>query len=105
MIELPVKAEPNQRFSVVLNNQDCTIELFQRYDRLYLNLFVNDAPVVLGVVCLDRVNLAITSSPLFKGFLYFADTLGDSAPQWEGLGSRYWLIFAREEEMVEVVPS
>lgn len=100
---LPVRPEPNQRFSIVLNDQNCTVELFQRYDRLYLNLYVDDTAVVSGVVCLNQQNLIIPTTTKFIGYLYFADTLGNSAPQWEELGTRYELIYASPEEMTEVV--
>jgi len=103
MFFLPVKNEPNQRFSVVLDDQNCTIELFQRYDHLYLNLFVDDTAVVSGVVCHDRLDLVAVDTLAFRGMLYFADVQGNSDPQYEGLGTRYCLVFVPEGEIIKDV--
>lgn len=91
---LPVKPEPNQRFSVVLDDQNCTIELYQRFDHLYANVFVDDNPVILGAVCLDRAVITMIDQNKFRGDLYFMDNLGTNDPQWEGLGERYSLLYA-----------
>ncbi len=103
MLFLPVKKEPNQRFSVILDNQNCTIEIFQRFDHLYLNLFVDDVAVVQGVLCHNNLGITAVDTLAFRGMLYFTDVQGDSDPQYEGLGTRYYLIFVPEGDMVSNV--
>lgn len=102
---LPIRPEPNQRFSVVLNNQHCTFELFQRYDHLYMNMYVGEEPIITGIVCLNRQDLIQIATTSFVGFLWFVDLLGDTDPQWEGLGNRYQMVFATPEELTEVAVS
>lgn len=103
MLYLPIKPEPNQRFSCVLDNQNCTFELYQRYDRLYANVYVNEEAIVLGSVCLDCVSIVQKATTAFTGFLSFMDVLGTDAPQWEGLGDRWQLVFLSEAEVNAIV--
>jgi len=102
---LPVKQEPNQRFSVVLDDQNCTFELFQRYDRLYANVYVDDSAIITGALCLDAVPVVQVATTKFSGFLCFIDSLGNDAPQWEGLGDRWQLVFASAQEVAQIVSS
>ena len=103
MLFLPVKNIPNQRFSAVLDNQNCTLEIFQRFDRLYLNLFVDDTAVVLGVICHNNLGITAVDTLAFRGMLYFTDVQGNSDPQYEGLGTRYCLVFVPEGEIIKDV--
>ena len=105
MVIIPVKKEPNQRLSVVLDDQNCTIELYQRFDRLYANVYVDDDPVILGVVCLDRLEITEIDQNKFRGLLCFMDTLGMDAPQWEGLGDRYLLTYSPDSDKTDAVSS
>lgn len=105
MVIIPVNAEPNQRFSIVLDNQNCTFELYQRYDRLYATMYVDDVTIISGVICLDCVSLIQTATTAFSGFICFVDTLGNEPPQWEGLGDRWQLVFFTAQEVAEIVSS
>ena len=102
---LPIKPEPSQRFSIVLDGQNCTIELYQRFDHLYVDLYVDDTPVTQGLVCLDHVAIPQLSTNLFKGLLFFLDSLGFEDPQWEGLGDRYKLIYCPVEDIIDDISS
>lgn len=105
MLLLPIKPEPNQRFSVVLDNQNCTFELYQRYDRIYASVYIDETPLITGVICLDCTSLMQTSTTAFSGFLCFVDTLGNEPPQWEELGTRWQLVFFSAREVAEIVSS
>lgn len=91
---IPVQPVAAQTFSAVLGSQNCTITLRQRSTGLYLDLLVNGAPVVSGTYCRDRVSLVRWAYLGFSGWLYFVDTTGQgSDPSYDGLGSRYLLIY------------
>ena len=92
-VKIPVIAEPSQRFQVLLDGQDCTIKLYQRGQRLYMDLSVGGNAVCAGAVCLNKADIVQFPSRWFKGVLFFMDAQGDTAPQWEGLGTRYHLHF------------
>lgn len=45
---IPIRPITNQSLNVVLSNQNCTIDLLTRGGHTFLNLFVNNSPVVQG---------------------------------------------------------
>lgn len=103
MLVVPTEALPNQVLQVVLGGQACTIHLYQKSTGLYLNLSVNDALVIAGVLCLVGVRLVRSSYLGFVGDLAFFDTrLGNPSPTAgappdevasDGLGARYFLAY------------
>lgn len=96
MKEIPLNALTSQRFQIILAGQECVIKLFSRDGNLYIDLKVGNTDVCLGVLCLDGVSVVQFKSPYFKGSLHFFDTEGVLPPRWEGLGSRYLLLYAEE---------
>lgn len=103
MYELPIDATPSQQFLVTLEEQNCIINLYQRRDRLYMDLFANDVEVARGVVCLPRVPLLQLATANFDGNFYFTDERSAPAmqqpPHWRELGSRFHLYYLAEDEM------
>lgn len=65
----------------------------QRRTGVYLDLYVAGVAIVLGVLALDRVGLVREAYLGFVGTLYFADTDGSEAPSYEGLGTRWVLLW------------
>lgn len=99
---VPSQAVPNQTTQIVLNNQVCQIELFQSPDALFINLYVNDNPIIEGGICQDR-NLIVRDLYLgFDGDFVFVDTQGSSDPSYTGLGSRYFLLYLSALEASEL---
>lgn len=105
MIEIPLRQVPSQTFLISLDEQDCTISLYQRGDRLYLDLAVNGEIVRQGAICLPAINIGGEPYP-FSGFLFFADGLSEPDKQWPpqytDLGTRYKLYYATAEEAESV---
>lgn len=99
MIQIPLEAIPAQEFSILLDNQPCTISLYQRGALMYMDLHVGDAVIFRGNVCNNLSSILQSPTRAFKGSLHFADTRGDTPPQWEGLNSRYVLVYVAEGEM------
>jgi hypothetical protein len=113
---VPLQPVASQILSIALNNQPCTIKVyfkqifvpvpsdividppvFSQIQPCFLDLYVNDALVIGGVLCLDR-NLLVRDTYLgFIGDLAFVDTqivTGEgSDPQISGLGTRYQLTY------------
>lgn len=91
---IPLAATPNQTASVVLGerNVDFTLRAFD--DALYIDVIVDDVPIVAGQVCTDRTDL--TARAVQLGYpdlaLYFADLRGTSNPDWTEFGTRYVLL-------------
>ena len=107
MVQIPLEAHVNQQFMVVLDEQDCTIALYQRGRRMYCDLTVGSEAVCNGAIILGGVGIVRVAQNVFSGQLYMVDSLsGDGkkqhAPQWEELGSRYLLFYATADEQEEI---
>lgn len=98
MVEIPLMTAPSQSFQIILDDQECSIKVYQRNARLYLDLDRDGVRVVTGAVCLEGVSVIQIAQTLFKGSLHFVDTQGRTAPQWDGLGARWIMIYASAGE-------
>lgn len=95
---IPLSAIPSQTLNVVLDGQYCTISVYWRQTRLYLDLTVAGNIICVGRICQNRVNVLQIPVRGFYGTLHFFDVEGDSHPSWEQLGSRFLFLFASEGE-------
>lgn len=99
MVEIPVSAIPFQEFSVVLDDQNCTIVLRQIAESLFCDLTVDERVVFQGRICEINAPINLYHSRFFKGSLIFVDTKGSDNPQYDGLGDRWVLIYISESEV------
>lgn len=101
---IPVQAQPSQTLRITLNQQSCRINLYSKefsvrqadgsiavLDRLFLDLFVQEVPIIFGAICFDRNKLVRDAYLGFIGDLFFFDILGVSDPAYQGLGTQYFL--------------
>lgn len=96
---VPLNANPNQTLTVGLGNQACQIDVFQKGGRVFVNLYVNDALIVAGVLC-ENMNRIVRDAYLgFAGDLAFYDTQGTDDPNYLGLGSRFVLVYLTAAEL------
>ena len=51
-VEVPLIATPNQELAIELNEQDCTIQVRQLGDYLYLTLWVDSTLIVENAICM-----------------------------------------------------
>ncbi len=97
MLQIPLAQIPAQTFYVVLADQNCTISIYWRQKRLYLDLMVDNTLICEGAICQNRVNILQSPTPLFSGSLYFYDLDGDRSPDWEflhtGQSGRWVLVY------------
>lgn len=93
-----ISAFPSQEFTVVLDGQECTISLYTRLGKMYLDLTAGAIPICAGAICQYGTEILQSRNPGFKGTLYFWDNEGTSAPAWEGIGTRYFLLYASDGE-------
>jgi len=90
---IPISPVASQTFTILLGDQNCLITIYQKNTGLFFDLQVNSAPCVTSVLCLNLVGLIRQSYYGFTGQLAFFDTQGTSDPTYDGLGSRYQLIY------------
>ena len=102
MQRIPLEQFPGQVFNIVLSGQYCTIALYWRQIRLYLDLSVGAQAVCLGAICENRTSVLQSPSRYFAGSLHFLDLEGERAPHWEqlhtGSAGRYVLLFVEAGE-------
>jgi len=93
MLFIPLAPIPSQTLDVQLAGQDSRINVYEKSTGIYLDLWVADALIIAGVLCLDRNRLVRDAYLGFAGDLAFTDTAGTSDPETAGLGSRYMLTY------------
>lgn len=90
---IPIIAVPYQSFTIQLGTQNCAINLYQLSTGLFFDLTVNNQNIVNTMICLNLVGLVRDEYNGFIGQLAFVDTEGTNDPSYDGLGSRYQLIY------------
>lgn len=101
---LPVN---NQRFMVTLGGQDCTIQLYQRGHRMFLDLALDGEMLRQGALCLPCLNIVGDCKP-FTGAIYCIDNNTDDdsrqePPEYHGLGERFRFFYLTPGEYAEVL--
>lgn len=89
---VPILSKPSQKLNIALAGQQCSINVYQKSTGVFLDLFVDSVPIVIGVICRDRVRLVAQAYLAFDGDLFFYDTQGSNDPAYEGFGERYQLV-------------
>lgn len=106
MLELPLEATVNQEFLVTLDDQNCTIALYQRGPGMYLDLRVGGVTVCQGAICRPGMGIIQVATGAWQGQLYMLDERSQpdrqQAPQWRGLGARWRLYWLTPDEVREV---
>jgi hypothetical protein len=99
VIIVPLQPVPNQTTQIVLANQNCQINVYQTPAGLFMDLLVNDALIIGGVIC-QNLNRIVRSLYLgFSGDFVFADSQGADDPNYSGLGSRFQLVYLTAAEL------
>lgn len=102
MIQIPLSALPNQILSIVLNEQNCRLQVRARGHALYLDLEVNNQPVQYGALMIPKAPLITVSNTTFHGQLRLIDSKSKPdyprAPYYQGLGTRFLLYYLTPEE-------
>lgn len=104
MLMIPLQPVPSQSIAVQLADQACQILVYQKSTDpgLFLDLYVADAAVVLGVICENHNRLVRGAYLGFIGDLMFVDNQGTSDPDYTGLGAlgaRFNLIYVEETDL------
>lgn len=93
MVIIPLSPVPSQQVQVVLDDQNCTIQVLTRGERMFLNLACNGQDVQNGAIIENMVPVIQIPNAIFAGTLAMVDTQGDSAPEYSGLGDRWFLCY------------
>ncbi len=98
MQTVPLQPVPSQSAQVVLGGQNCSITVYQKTQGCFVDISVGGVDIVVGILALDAVPLVCREYTGFIGNLLFIDTQGSDDPSYEGLGSRWNLVYLTAEE-------
>ncbi len=98
MQEIPLQPVPSQSTKVVLGGQACQLLVYQKPQGLFVDINADDADVVVGVIARDAVPLVCREYTGFSGNLLFIDSQGSSDHSYDGLGSRFSLVYLTADE-------
>ena len=104
---IPLQPVPGQTVNCVLNNQACTINVYTLGLFLFVDLYVNNALIIGGVICWN-LNVIVRDAYLgFIGDLAFFDTQASPTveatdPVYTGVGTRYQLAYFTPAELAVV---
>lgn len=96
---VPLSATPSQTLSVLLGGQNCQINVYQKTTGLYVDLSVNNTPLVQGAIARNAVKIVRHPYVGFIGDLAFLDTQGTSDPVSTGLGARYQFVYLEASDL------
>lgn len=101
---IPVRAVPNQTFTVQLGSQPTLLNLYQKGANLYMDVYVNDALIIGGVICLNGTAIVRTAYLGFVGDFAFFDNQpdpvnGPADPTYLQLGTRFPLYYFAPSEL------
>lgn len=96
-VQIPLAATPSQSLTVQLGEQSCRLNVRQRRTGLFVDLYVRDVAIALGMKALDRDRMVRAKYTGFVGDLWFADTQGTDDPSYDGLAGRFVLLWDAAE--------
>jgi len=98
MQDVTVQAVPAQTLKVVLAEQNCQINIYQKEQGLFVDVVFNGETISAAVIARDAVPLMSRDYLDFKGNLMFIDTQGANDPEYSELGSRFKLVYLTADE-------
>ena len=94
---IAIDKQPNQSFTVQIENKKVELSFVTRGLFLYANIKVENEPLFNGVLCLNGNNLIQYPNTKIKGKLYFKDTQGSEAPVYAGFNDRWILVYEGDD--------
>lgn len=98
MQNIPLQPVPTQATKVVLGGQNVQLLIYQKPQGVFVDINADGVDIVVGVIARDAVPLMCRNYMGFIGNLLFVDTQGSSDPTYDGLGSRFSLVYLTAEE-------
>lgn len=90
---VPLQPVPSQTLTISLGGQAVQVSIRQKSTGLYADVSVNNKLVVGGALCLNATPIVRSGYLGFVGELRFVDMQGKSDPTYDGLGSRFPLVY------------
>lgn len=106
MLLIPLQATPSQAFQSTINGQSCNLAVYVKTDpngnqKTYVDLQLNNVSLLSCKLAQNRTFLVRYAYLGFLGDLAFVDMQGQLDPAWQGLGTRYQLVYFEPADYVE----
>lgn len=99
---IPLRPIPSQTLNVALDNQQCLLNVYQKFYGLFVDVYVSDQLIIGGVIA-ENLNRIVRSDYLgFNGDLIFADAEGSEDPQYQGLGGRFEFLYLSPDDLTQL---
>lgn len=92
-VSIPISAVAYQQVNVPLSGNAVTLTIQQRTNGVYMDIALNGAAILAGVLCQDRTWIVRKAYLGMPGDLCFMDMQGTQDPTCDGFGSRYILVY------------
>ncbi len=93
MQTVPLQAIPNQSVIVTLNDQNCQLNVYQKSTGLFVDIYLADTLILGGVIARNQCLMIMNTYFGFLGDFMFIDNEGTCDPWYDGLASRFSLIY------------
>ena len=98
LMEIPLSAVPFQTVSAVVNGQKYSITIRQIGNSLYTSITVDGIRITSNVLAVVNGRAIPFAQPIARTELWWMDLIGVSNPHYDGLGSRWHLVFEENDE-------
>lgn len=99
VLYIPVAPTANQTLNVQLAGQNCQLNIYQKAYGLFMDVYVGGTLIIGGVLC-QNLNRIVRSLYLgFIGDFTWFDTQGSNDPQYQGIGTRYFLAYLETTDL------
>jgi len=99
---VPLISTPSQLLTITLNSQICQVKVYEKFFGLFVDLYMNNEPVIGGVLGLNANRIVRSAYLGFLGDLTFFDTQGTDDPDYTGLGARFLLLYLTPAELASL---
>lgn len=90
---VPLSPLKSQIVTAILGGQTTQMNVYQKATGLFIDVYVANSPIVVGVICEDANRIVRSTYLGFIGDLAFIDTQGSDDPVYTGLGGRFQLAY------------
>ncbi len=101
--EIPLQPIPSQKFSITINQQNCSIWIYQKGLRLYFDLNTDDKNICTAAVCLVSIPIIQRVQGDFQGNFIFISKDYKEQPNYENIGRTHFLIYYTDEEEIPII--
>lgn len=97
---VPLDAVASQEVTIPLGNQVCQLKVYEKFYGLFMDVSVNDTLIIGGVICENKNRIVREAYRGFVGDFCFIDTQGDEDPSYDGIGTRFFLSYLSEADLL-----